>query len=40
MIEKVLNMRGESSLVIVYKKIENMHKAKETELLKDSQKGR
>jgi hypothetical protein len=34
-LEKVLNMRKESSLVIVYEKIENMHKAKEAELLKD-----
>jgi hypothetical protein len=34
-LEKVLNMRRESSVVIVYEKIENMHKGKEAELLKD-----
>jgi uncharacterized membrane protein len=34
-LEKILMMRQENSLVIVYEKIENMHKSKESELLQD-----
>lgn len=34
-LEKILMMRRENSLVIVYEKIENMHKQKEDELLAD-----
>jgi hypothetical protein len=34
-LEKILMMRRENSLVIVYEKIENLHKDRESEMLKD-----
>ncbi len=34
-LEKILMMRRENSLEIIYEKIENMHRDKETEMLKD-----
>jgi hypothetical protein len=34
-LERVLMLRQENSLVILYEKIENMHKSKEAELLRD-----
>ncbi len=34
-LEKILMMRSENSLVVVYEKIENLHKDREAEMLKD-----
>lgn len=34
-LEKILMLRQENSLVVVYEKIENMHKSKEADLLRD-----